>query len=116
MQMASWSAMRQKLENEYLAESLRGHISYFITRYTKVHDHEGRDAILLDGKEVLKGCFFNYFKNEHMVDEHHKLEKWSICDGMNLAAGCLTDWPSIMHIMSTIISLSKRAFAAIICW
>ena len=36
--MKRWSNIRYKLENEYLAESLRGRITYFATTYTKCHD------------------------------------------------------------------------------
>ncbi len=39
--MATWSATRHKLENEHLAESLRGHIRYFATTYRESHDQEG---------------------------------------------------------------------------
>ena len=62
--MKRWSNIRYKLENEYLAESLRGRITYFATTYTKCHDQEGRAAIRLDGNEVLKS---NYFDK---MDEH----------------------------------------------
>lgn len=56
--MASWSGIRKKLEIEYLAESLQGHIQYFATTYSKSPDHEGRAAIRYDGKEIIKGCFW----------------------------------------------------------
>ena len=49
----SWSGMRSKLENEYLAASLRGHIQYYATSYNKCPDHEGRAAIRFDGKEEM---------------------------------------------------------------
>ena len=55
----SWSGMRSKLENEYLAASLRGHIQYYATSYNKCPDHEGRAAIRLDGKEIITGCYYN---------------------------------------------------------
>ena len=59
----SWSGMRRKLENEYLATSLRGHIRYYATSYSKSPDHEGRAAILLDGKEIIAGCYYyNWLK------------------------------------------------------
>lgn len=29
LKMARWSGIRKKLESEYLAESLKGHIQYF---------------------------------------------------------------------------------------
>ncbi|MGN0503100.1 MAG: hypothetical protein ACI4HN_09250 [Ruminococcus sp.] len=57
--MYNWSSIRRKLEEEYLALSLRGRIQYFVTRYKKSHDEEGRAAILLDGKEVLRGNYYN---------------------------------------------------------
>lgn len=43
--MATWSEIRNKLEKNYLAESLRGHIQYYAISYSKSPDHEGRAAI-----------------------------------------------------------------------
>ncbi len=52
--------MRHKLENEYLAESLRGRLNYFVTCYHATHDgDEGRAAIRLDGKEILKSNYYD---------------------------------------------------------
>lgn len=63
--MAAWSNIRHKLENDYLAESLRGHIQYFVTSYSKSPDHEGRASIRLDGKEILSGNYYNqWFKTD----------------------------------------------------
>ena len=59
--MARWSGIRKKLESEYLAESLKGHIQYFATSYSKCPDHEGRAAIMLDGKEIISGGYYNSF-------------------------------------------------------
>ncbi len=59
--MPTWSKTRHKLENEYLAPSLRGHIQYFCTTYKYSHDEEGRASIRLDGKEILKGNYFNFW-------------------------------------------------------
>ena len=57
--MHTWTKMRQKLEQEYLAESLRGRLTYFVTNYHVMLDgDEGRAAIRLDGHEVLKSNFF----------------------------------------------------------
>ena len=63
--MATWSGIRNKLENEYLAESLRGHIQYFATTYRESPDQEGRASIRYDGKEILSGA---YFHKEHPID------------------------------------------------
>ena len=54
--MATWSGIRKKLETEYLAQNLQGHIQYYVTSYSKSPDHEGRAAIRYDGKEIIKGC------------------------------------------------------------
>ena len=48
---------KKKLETDYLAESLRGHMQYFATSYSRSQDHDGRAAIRYDGKEIIKGCF-----------------------------------------------------------
>ena len=58
--MYRFSDMRKKLETEYLAESLRGRLTYFVTNYHSTHDgDEGRVAIRLDGKEILKSNYFD---------------------------------------------------------
>ncbi len=58
--MHTWSKIRQKLEQEYLAESLRGRLTYFVTCYHATHDgDEGRAAIRLDGAEILKSNYYD---------------------------------------------------------
>ncbi len=42
--MATWSGIRKKLETDYLAPSLRGHLQYYATSYSRSPDHEGRAA------------------------------------------------------------------------
>ena len=49
----SWSGLNKWL-NECLCDELRGRVTYFLTRYHKVHDSYGRAAILLDGKELVR--------------------------------------------------------------
>ena len=61
----TWSGMRKKLEEGYLAPSLRGRIQYFATSYRESHDGDkGRASIWLDGEEVLKS---NYFDKERQI-------------------------------------------------
>lgn len=57
--MATWSGIRHKLETNYLAEPLRGRIQYFATSYSRSPDHEGRASIRLDGREILRGNYYN---------------------------------------------------------
>lgn len=73
--MHTWSAVRHKLEKEYLADSLKGHIRYFVTSYRKCHDHEGRASILLDGKEIIEGSYWEQWSKAHLLpkDENFKI-------------------------------------------
>ncbi|HBI85613.1 MAG TPA: hypothetical protein DDX71_04910 [Ruminococcus sp.] len=57
-----WSKIRDRLEHEYLAESLRGRLTYFATTYHAAHDgDEGRVAVRLDGCEILKSNYYDRF-------------------------------------------------------
>lgn len=55
--MKSWSGARKKLEQDYLAPSLRGQIQYFVTNYNACPDHTGTAAIRFQGKELLRGGY-----------------------------------------------------------
>ena len=73
--MSSWSGIRKKLETEYLAPSLRGHIQYYATSYSRSPDHEGRAAIRYDGKEIIKGCYYNHWIKADLLPKDEKYEK-----------------------------------------
>lgn len=73
--MATWSGIRKKLETEYLAESLRGHIQYFAASYSRSPDHEGRAAIRYDGKEIIRGCYWNNWVKVALFPKDDKYEK-----------------------------------------
>lgn len=73
--MATWSGIRKKLETEYLAQSLQGHIQYYATSYSRSHDHEGWAAIRYDGKEIIKGCYWNNWAKADMFPQDEKYEK-----------------------------------------
>lgn len=67
--VATWSGIRHKLENDYLAECLRGRIQYYCTTYKFSHDREGRAAIRYDGQEIIRGCYYNQYLKEFPKDE-----------------------------------------------
>ncbi len=73
--MSTWSGIRNKLENDYLAVSLRGHIQYFATSYNQSPDHEGRAAIRYDGKEIISGCYWNNWTKAHLLPKDDTYEK-----------------------------------------
>ena len=45
---------------------MRGHIQYFATSYSKSPDHEGRAAIRYNGKEIIKGNYWNQYVKAHL--------------------------------------------------
>lgn len=73
--MAAWSGIRRRLEQEYLATSLRGRIQYYATTYSKSHGHEGRAAIWLDGKELVSGCYRNNRAKAKQFSRDEKYER-----------------------------------------
>ena len=73
--MSTWSGIRHKLETEYLAPSLRGHIQYFATSYSKSPDHEGRAAIRYNGKEIIKGNYWNQYVKAHLFPKDDTYER-----------------------------------------
>ncbi|WP_455035457.1 SF0329 family protein [Lachnoanaerobaculum gingivalis] len=73
--MSTWSGIRKTLESEYLAESLKGHISYFATSYSRSPDHEGRAAIRYNGKEIIKGCYYHNWTKAALFPKDEKYEK-----------------------------------------
>ena len=58
----SWSVMRKQLEQEYICDSLKGRVQFFVTRYPKTSDVSSRVAIRVDGEEVLKSDFCRWRK------------------------------------------------------
>lgn len=85
--MRTWSKMRYKLENEYLAYSLRGHIRYFVTTYSKSPDRNGRAAILLDGREVIEGCYYDMWINPPMMSAEECWASFAVMDNTHVKYG-----------------------------
>lgn len=94
--MPSFSGIRAKLEKEHLAPSLQGKIQYFAASYSKCPDHEGRAAMRLHGKEILKSSYYEYCMaeqkahneiNKNKIDltlqERCKLVRQTVLDGGN---------------------------------
>ncbi|EHO49657.1 hypothetical protein HMPREF9099_02844 [Lachnospiraceae bacterium oral taxon 082 str. F0431] len=73
--MSTWSGIRKRMESEYLAESLKGDISYFATSYSRSPDHEGRAAIRYDGKEIIKGCYYHNWTKAESFPKDEKYER-----------------------------------------
>ncbi len=73
--MHTWSKMRSKLENDHLADCLKGHIRYFATSYSKYPDHEGRAAILLDGQQIISGSYCEQWSKADLLPKDATLQK-----------------------------------------
>lgn len=93
--MATWSGIRDKLENEYLAQSLRGHIQYFAASYSKSPDHKGRFAVRYDGEEIFKTDYFEWDMESWFIElriwnenpEKSHLECWKIANKETINSG-----------------------------
>lgn len=70
----SWGELNKRL-SELLCDSLKGRITYFLTRYHKVHNSYGRASIRLDGKELVS---FSWF--EHHLQEDDYGRAWRSTD------------------------------------
>ena len=82
--MHDWSGMRKKLEQDYLAEPLRGHIRYFVTTYKHSPDHEGRVAILLDDREIFGGNYWDAWPDEILYPDEDPFVMMMQCyEGLN---------------------------------
>lgn len=76
----SWSKLNKQL-SELLCDPLKGHLSYFLTRYHKVHNSYGRAAIRLDHKELV--CF-SWIEMYHQESDLHQIwEETGIWDNQN---------------------------------
>lgn len=77
----SWSDLNKKL-TDLLCDELKEHLSYFLTRYHKVHNSYGRVAIRLDRKEMV--CFSWIEACHQEADLHRVWEETGVWDDNNL--------------------------------
>lgn len=64
----SWKALKKQLE-DLLCGELKGRVTYFLTRYHKVHDSYGRAAVLLDGKELICFSWIEMYNQEYSLSK-----------------------------------------------
>jgi len=57
----SWSGLRRELEEDFICDSLKGRVQYFLTHYHSAPDRYGRVCIRVDGVEVLHGNPYDYY-------------------------------------------------------
>jgi hypothetical protein len=68
----SWSGIRKRLEQEFLCDSLKGRVQYFVTHYHGAPDNYGRIALRVDGKEVLQGNPYTYYRDYNRLESELK--------------------------------------------
>ena len=92
----SWSGLNHQL-NEYLCDSLKNRVSYFLTRYHEVHNSYGRASIMLDGKELVVFSWINMYKQEFDTTKQWKEAGITNSDALELKNkwekdGTLSEW------------------------
>lgn len=68
----SWSGLNKQLSC-YLCKPLENRITYFLTRYHKVHNAYGRAVVLLDKKEMVSFSWTEMYQQEHEISELYAL-------------------------------------------
>lgn len=77
--MKSWGGARKKLEQDYLAPSLRGKVQYYVTNYSECPEHTGSAAIRFKGKELLRGGYSNqWLRADCFPTGISELERWRL--------------------------------------
>lgn len=76
----SWSELNKQL-TDFLCDELKSHLSYFLTRYHKVHNSYGRAAIRLDNQELVCFSWIELYRQEYDLNEIWK--KTGIWDSSN---------------------------------
>lgn len=94
--MISWGKMRKVLENDNIADCLKGRLRYFVTHYRKSHDQEGCARIYLDGSEVLNSCYYEWVRQYYRC--LHKIKR------------CDDDTVNTLHQKINIEALNNKGF------
>ena len=64
----SWSKLNRQL-SDLLCDELKNRLSYFLTRYHKVHNSYGRAAIRLDDRELVCFSWIEMYHQEYDLNE-----------------------------------------------
>ncbi|MBR5428637.1 MAG: SGNH/GDSL hydrolase family protein [Clostridia bacterium] len=75
----SWSGLNNQL-HDFLCDSFKDRITYFLTRYHEVHNAYGRAAIRLDGKELVCFSWEQMYRQERDVCEIWAAGRWCSFD------------------------------------
>lgn len=67
----SWAGLNKQLKGT-LCDSLKGKITYFLTRYHDVHNSNGRATILFDGKELVNFAWIEIYYQERDISAAHE--------------------------------------------
>ena len=76
----SWSGVRKELEENFICDSLKGRVKYFITHYHNAPDKYGRVCIRVDNKEVLHGNPYDFYVKGYHSKENEIKNKLNIPD------------------------------------
>lgn len=77
----SWAGLNKQLA-DLLCDELKGRLSYFLTRYHKVHNSYGRAAICLDKREIVCFSWIEMYRQEN--DLHKAWEETGVWDDNHL--------------------------------
>lgn len=76
----SWSGLRKELEENFICDSLKGRVKYFLTHYHGAPDKYGRVCVRVDGKEVVHGNPYDFYVKGYYSEERRVENKLNISD------------------------------------
>jgi hypothetical protein len=106
-----WSQLKVRVE-ALLAESVKGRVAYYSTRYRHSHDSEGRGWITVDGVQILDMSTLRAWADQHhraaaamgypdkagwdhwdqVRNDANYWQRWHEAEAERLAAGVFTAW------------------------
>lgn len=89
--MKCWNSLRRDLEEDFICDSLRGRVQYFITHYDGGAKQLGRIAILVDGVEILHGNSYDFYAKGYAEMELNLKDELEIPDRQWTIDRCLYD-------------------------
>lgn len=118
----SWSGKRKRLEQDLLAESLRGRVQYFITKYKDFNNSStlSRFALRVDKKEIINANYLLYINsalplikgyynnfNPKSDDVLRKMYNDNLADGNQTMISYILNEDGVFSIWSILESLEK---------
>lgn len=87
----SWSGLRKEIEENFICDSLKGRVKYFLTHYHGAPGKYGRVCVRVDSKEVVHGNPYDFYAKGYHFEELKIKKKLNIPNRKYTCKGFLYD-------------------------